>query len=279
MKGNGTLRRGGGVVACALIGLLALGQGGCGSDGESQVIPRGACLVDPGEPIPVGCLDELIGEFTGIVYAPNGVYAAADPWWWPGSWSLVSQAVAAFFNVEPVGIGVEVGLSEVTPLDAADGEIDNPIPVFQWAETNADGVYEIAVDASEQIERCRLMLHVGNRFNGDLTRALAYSKQVNVDPASEAVVRLILARIHQTDLQLCDFSEEGLRVIVQEAEKAASVADGNTVQEVNDDAYFRVSRDCEVLEMVEAVTQVSFDPPIQRNDRGECIVDLSAPAN
>jgi len=270
MNRIGTLRWGGWVAVCSLGGLMALGLAGCGSDGTSEVSLRGECIVEQGEPIPVGCLPELVGKITGIVSAPNGVYAAAqDSWWF--AFSLVSQAHAFFFNVEPVGTGVEVALSEVTPLDVADGSIDFPQPLVQFALTNADGIYEIETQVAEHIDRCRLLLSVGT---GDLSRSLVYSNDVNIDPASEAVVRLVLRRINQTRLQLCDFSPEGLRLITREAEKAAVIAEGASVQEVNDDAFTLVSRDCDVLETIEAVTQVPFDPPIRRTDRGDCEVLL-----
>lgn len=271
MDRSGISRWSGRVAVALTSGALALAVAACGRDGSSEVIPRGECIVEAGEPIPVGCLPELVGKITGVVFAPEGRYAGRDLfWWWPDALSLASKAYALLFNVEPVGIGVEVALSEVTPLDAADGEIDSPIPVFQWAHTNADGVFEIVSREAEQIDRCRLILSVGNGRNGDLSRALVYANNVNIDPASEAVVRMVLARIHSTNLQLCDFSAEGLRLITRQAEEAASIAEGANVEEINDDAFELVSRNCDVLETVEAVTQVSFDPPIRRTPRGDC---------
>lgn len=274
MNGVGSLRWSGWVVGVALLGSVAIGAAGCGSDGFSEVSPRGSCIVDAGEPIPVGCLPELVGKITGIVFAPGGTFAQSQPGGWLASLGIVSKAFALFSFLEPVGIGVEVALSEVTELDAADGSIDTPLPIRPWAHTNADGVYEIQNRAAEQIDRCRLLLSVGSVRTGDLTRALVYSNNVNIDPASEAVVRLVLRRINQTRLQLCDFPPEGLRLITREAELAASQVSGASVQEVNDLAFERVRRDCDVLELVEAVTQVSFDPPIRRTDRGDCEVIL-----
>ncbi len=272
MNRFGTLRWSGRVAVCALGCLLLVGSAGCGSDGTAEVSPRGSCIVEPGEQIPVGCLPELVGNITGIVYGPDGVYAAADSWWMP--FSLISKAYAFFFNVEPVGAGVEVSLMEVTDLDAADGKFDFPQPLVQFAHTNADGIYDIETRVAEEIDRCRLLLSVGNARFGDQTRSFVYSNNVNLDPASEAVVRMVLRRINQTSLQLCDFSPDGLRLIVREAEKAAVIAEGANIQEVNDDAYNLVVRDCDVLETMEAVTQVSFDPPIQETDRGDCVPPL-----
>ena len=272
MNRVGTLRWGGWVVAYALVGALALGSTGCGSDGATEVSPRGSCLVEPGEPIPVGCLPELVGKITGIVFAPNGVYAAADSWW-QLPFSIASRAYA-FFNVEPVGIGVEVALSEVTNQDAADGKIDFPQPLVQFALTNADGIYEIESRVADEIDRCRLLLSVGSARGGDLSRSFVYANNVNIDPASEAVVRLVLRRINQTRRELCDFSPERLRLITREAEKAAIIAEGAHVEEVNDDAFTLVSRDCDVLRLIEAVTQIPYDPPIRETDRGDCEVLL-----
>jgi len=282
MNGVGSVRRKRWAAGAALGAVLALGSAGCGSDGTAEVSPRGACLVEEGEPIPVGCLPELVGKIAGVVFAPGGVFASAESQSWFASLGIVSKAYALFSFLEPVGIGVEVALSEVTELDAADGSIDNLIPIVQFAHTDADGVYEIDSRAAEQIDRCRLIVSVGSKRTGDLTRSFVYANNVNIDPASEAVVRLLLKRIHQTDLQLCDFPPEGLRLIVREAEKAASQVTGPTDPAEKEDpmafanamAFDRVSRDCDVLELIEAVTQVSFDPPIRRTNRGDCEVNL-----
>lgn len=92
---------------------------------------------------------------------------------------------------------------------------------------------------------------------------------MSFDTSSEAVVRLVLRRINQTRLKLCDFAPEGLRLITRNAEVEASHVSCTSVQEVNDLAFERVRRDCDVLELIEAVNQVSFDPPIQRPNRGD----------
>lgn len=273
MNGVGSRRWSGWAVGIALGGALAIGAAGCGSDGSSG-IDLGCGPVEDGAPIPESCLPEQVAKITGIVFAPGGVYADSQKAGWFASLSLISKAFAGFSFLEPVGIGVEVNLSEVTEQDAADGSIDSPMPIADFAHTNADGVYEILNRAGEQIERCRMLLSVGSAGTGDLSRALVHSNQVNIDAASEAVVRLVLRRIHQTDLQLCDFSEEGLRAIVAAAETAASQATGSNVQAANDYAFERVSRSCAVLELIEAVTQVPFDPPIRRTPRGDCEVLL-----
>lgn len=232
--------------------------------------PQGSCVVESGEVVPAGCVPPLRGVVSGIVYAPRGIYAATERWWEP--LSLASEAYAFFFNVEPVGSGVEVSLMEVTDLDAADGKFDAAQPVVQYARTNADGIYDIDTIVAEQIDRCRLFLSAGSPRFGDQTRSFVYSNNVNLDPASEAVVRMVLRRIHHTGLQLCDFSPEGLRLITREAENASVTANGANVAEVNDDAYRLVVRDCDVLETIEAVTQRSFNPPFRYTGRpGECV--------
>lgn len=237
----------------------------CGNDGSSEVrIPE-----PPGE---------VRGELTGIVYGPAAVVepplAAADKWW-P---SLVSAAYANLFNEIPFGIRqAHVTLSSLTQADAADGRIDFYDPVVQSVPTDADGRYRVIHDVVETLEVCesirdsrfvgRLLVSVSvgdPNLRGD-TRALVVATQTDVDASSEAVVRLVLRRIHESEppVQLCDFSIEGLRNIVRAAQDAAYTAEGDTVGEINADAYRLASEHCRVLQAIDDATGVPVQPPYE----------------
>ncbi|HYD50668.1 MAG TPA: hypothetical protein VEB21_20090 [Terriglobales bacterium] len=251
---RGTLLKNAGRVGVCIASLALAGWlVGCGSDGESSITP--------GQSLP-----QLEGKLTGVVWAPCmdpeqqpencGVYAFKQPpktFW--DHFSFVSAAYARLLNTAPVGAEVLVSLSEVDEGDAADGVISAPLPIVNNARTNADGVYSIIHDAIDRIESCRLMVSVGNARNGDLSRAFIYAENTDVDPLSEAVVRVILRRLTLSPpVQLCDFSREGLKFITEVARPAASTAVGNNVEEINDSAYAFVSNDCRVFDAVDAVT-------------------------
>ncbi len=254
------------VLTAAILGVLAaLLLLGCGSNGSSEV----------GLPEPPG---EVEGELTGVVYGPVAVVEppiAAIPTWWP---SLVSAAYANIFNEIPFGIRqAHVTLSSVTEADAADGRIDFYDPVVQTVPTDADGRYKVVHDFVETLEVCESINQ--NRFVGRLlvsvsvgdpnlrgdTRAFVVSTQTDVDASSEAVVRLVLHRIFEQEppVQLCDFSIEGLRNLVSIAQDAAYTAAGDTVGEINADAYRLVSENCRALQALDNATGVPVVPPFE----------------
>lgn len=249
---------------------------GCGSNGSSEV----------GLPEPPG---EVRGELTGIVYGPVAVVEppiAAAPAWWP---SLVSPAYANLFNEIPFGIrGAHITLSSLTEADAADGRIDFYDPVVQSVPTDADGRYKVVHDFVETLEACetinqnrfvgRLIVSASIEnpaFGGERTRAFVVSTQTDIDASSEAVVRLVLERIYEQKppVQLCDLSIEGLRDMVRFAQDAAYTAQGDTVAEINADAYQLASENCKVLQALDDATcyedvdgdEICFpvDPPYQ----------------
>jgi hypothetical protein len=218
-------------------GALLLGGAGCGSDGDSSLRLGQS---DP-ENLPV---------VTGRVFAPNGEFAAID-WWrdWPGALQLVSTAYANLFRVEPVGIGTKVSLALVSERDAADGFIDDVVPLVphlpgrgcdeRGCETDAGGQYRIVHELAEAVDICRLMVSTGD--DERLMRAFVTSTNTDIDPSSEAVVRVVLQRIRRSPLvQLCCFTTEGLREASRIAIDATFAANGDTIPEITLDALFRL---------------------------------------
>ena len=234
---------------------MALCVAGCGSNGSSDV-----GFPEPGM--------EVKGELSGIAYGPAAVVEPPLAWW-PSTLGLVSSAYADLYNEIPFGIRqAHVTLSSVTETDAADGRIDFYDPIAQSVPTDADGRYRVIHTFVETLEACetinqnrfvgRLLvsISVGDpNFRGD-TRGFVISTQTDVDAASEAVVRLVLRRIFEQEppVQLCDFSIEGLRDLVRFAESAAFTAEGDTVGEINADAYRLATENCKVLRALDDAT-------------------------
>lgn len=260
--------RGKTILAACIAALAAtLGLAACGSDGTAGVrIPESP--------------PELKGELTGVVYGPRAVVEppiAAVEKWWPSRLSLISAAYANLFNQIPFGIrGAHVTLSSLTEVDAADGRIDFYDPVVQSVPTDADGRYRIIHHFVETLEVCesinsdrfvgRLLVSVSvgdPNLRGD-TRAFVVSTQTDVDASTEAVVRLVLERIfeHYPPVQLCDFDIEGLRNLVRVAQDAAYTAQGDTVSEINADAYRLARENCKVLRAIDQATGVPVEPPL-----------------
>lgn len=254
------------LVAGALGIAVALLVVACGSNGSSEI------GIPPAQP-------PVKGELTGVVYGPTAVVepslAAAVETWWP---SLISTAYANLYNEIPFGIReAHVTLSSLTQADAADGRIDFYDPVVQTVPTDADGRYSVISTFVETLDVCetinmerfvgRLIVSVSvgdPNLQGD-TRALVVSTQTDVDASSEAVVRLVLRRIFELrpPVQLCDFSIEGLRNTVAAAQDAAYTAEGDTVGEINADAYRLASENCKVLQAIDDATGVPVDPPFE----------------
>ena len=242
------------ILTAAVLGTaVALLIAACGSNGSSEV------GIPPPPP-------EIKGELTGVVYGPPAVVEPQSAKWWP---SLISPAYANLYNEIPFGIRqAHVTLSSLTAADAADGRIDFYDPIVQTVPTDADGRYRVIHTFVETLESCTTINQ--NRFVGRLlvsvsigdpnhqgdTRALVVSTQTDVDASTEAVVRLVLRRIFEQEppVGLCDLSIEGLRNMVSEAQDAAYTAQGDTVGEINADAYRLASENCDVLEALDEAT-------------------------
>ena|ERR1700687_2562025 len=233
------------------VALAALTTAGCGNNGEVSL------GFPPDTPT-------ITGEVTGIVRAPNGVFAKADRWWWWPDQLRLRQALAIINpTVSPVGEGSLVALSQVDPLDAKDGMIDRPLLVAQMT-TDADGRYTIIDRGANDVSGCRLIVSVGGTL--DLTRSFVTSHKTNpdesLDAVSEAVVRVVLNRLTKAPpVQLCDFTASGLDKIYEAASAAAYPATGNSVFDINQDAYAKVSSNRAVKKAIDDATGVPVQNP------------------
>ncbi|MCX8073508.1 MAG: hypothetical protein N3C12_13830 [Candidatus Binatia bacterium] len=207
-------------AACFVCCVIA----GCGSDGSSgvTVLPSGP----PNEPI-----------ITGFVLAPNGVMARDDgvP---PRQFAfdrLLAAPAQALQGISAVGVGVPVSLVELDWIDFADGRIDSPVPLDLDTVTEADGRYRIMDPEARDVLSCRKMLMAGS--GGTVLRALVYGREVNVDPASEALVRVLLDFVSGSTAQLCDFSAAELQRLQQRVYEVTWIASGNSVAEITAAAH------------------------------------------
>ncbi len=207
-----------------LAGVIGLATAGCGSDGSSSVI------IPPG-----GSSNEPI--VTGFVLAPNGVMANTQ-----GSHLMgyvlgpfLPAPVVALQGVSPVGAGVLVSLAQLDWVDFADGRIDSPLPLNLDTITEADGRYRIVDPEARDVLGCRKVLIAGSGTN--VMRALVYGREVNVDPASEALVRVLLDFVANSTAQLCDFSASELLRLQQRVNDVVFVARGNSIAEITAAAY------------------------------------------
>jgi hypothetical protein len=197
---------------------------GCGSDGSSAVMVP-----------PVGDGNEPI--VTGFVFAPNGVMASSSPtrlFQYAFERLFVSPA-SAVQGVSPVGAGVPVSLVELDWVDFADGRIDSPLPLDLDTVTEADGRYRIVDPEARDVLGCRKMLIAG--AGSTVMRALVFGREVNIDPASEALVRVLLDFVSGSTAQLCDFSASELQRLQQRVQDVTFTARGNSVAEVTAAAY------------------------------------------
>jgi len=201
---------------------LALVVAGCGANGETGV------TLGPSNTGPA---------ISGVISAPNGAYVRAGGVWDWAEALLVIPRAAALQNVAPAQGTLRVALLQVSVQDAADGSIDSPLLINQ-ADTDGDGNYTIAASQADQLDTiCRLMVSVGS---GDsMTRAFVTAKSnMNIDAVSEAVVRVILDRLVRAPaVTLCDFNIDALTKISVAVDAATTVASGDTVAAINDNAF------------------------------------------
>lgn len=216
------------VARRGVLGLLAsavwFGVAGCGSDGSSAVTV-----------LPGGSSNEPI--VTGFVLAPNGIMAEGQ------KLNLLRVAFEGFLaapavalqGVSPVGAGIQVSLAELDWADFADGRIDSPLPLDLDTVTEADGRYRILDPEARDVLACRKLLTAGSGSN--VMRALVYGREVNIDPASEALVRVLLDFVASSTAQLCDFSASELFRLQQRVNEVVFTARGNSIAEITTAAY------------------------------------------
>jgi hypothetical protein len=170
---------------------------------------------------------------------------------------LTPRAVA-LQNVAPAQGTLRVALSQVNQGDAADGSIDSPLLINQ-NDTDGEGAYRIVDPIAAHVDTCRLMVSVGS--GNDMTRAFVTAKTTNIDASSEAVVRVILNRLTRAPaVNLCDFSLDAIVGISNAVDRAATLAFGDTVAAINDDAFTRACTAAASAEVKQAVDNATGRP-------------------
>jgi len=244
MRQHSRSRRARTCLLAVCVSLAALASG-CGHDGTVVVnIPQATPPIE--------------AAVTGTVFAPNGDFAKLDTWWCRlgRQLQLFSPAYAqvCLQDLQPARGILQVALWLVDLIDARDGEIDNPRLVNQ-ARTDGDGIYRIVDPIADNLDTCRLMVVVGR--DESLTRAFVIEHTTNIDAVSEAVVRVVLERVTKyPPVQLCDFTNAGLRNIRNRAKEAACTAKGANVFRINESAYQRVRASQRVQQAIDDATGV-----------------------
>ncbi|MBI3783213.1 MAG: hypothetical protein HY270_07415 [Deltaproteobacteria bacterium] len=164
------------------LGLLV----GCGGDSSVGVTDQGHH-----EPGP---------QVSGTVKAPNGNLAAAASLMERFASLAVNKALALVGNFIPVGRNVTVQLL----LLNADGQ---PAQLLAKAITNDQGEYQLHLPEKTTEDTCRFVVSAGS------IRAFVTSnaKPVDIDPITEATVRLVLER--SAGGHLCLFSVQDIKDI------------------------------------------------------------------
>jgi len=216
-------------VLCGLACVVALAAG-CGGDATTKVS-------EPPPPPPPG------PAVSGSVLMPNGVVAAVSPSLLErvGAFA-VSQAVALSANVQPVGRNVEVRYRQFGASS-----------VLGRTNTNDQGLYRFVLPDGVNEAACPpLMVEVGG--GAGFTRALVFTTTdaVDVDFASEAAVRMIVDQLERTAGDICAYTPQDVRHIVDLIRQKPGFVPGTTAAEVNANAYALASQDPEILAAVAA---------------------------
>ncbi|MGD0950558.1 MAG: hypothetical protein ABSA52_24475, partial [Candidatus Binatia bacterium] len=198
------------VLLCTLIA-------GCGG-GNSEVT-----VVSNNQP-PAG------PTISGTVRLPNGQLAQIDPSLLQRFAELaVQEAEALTGNVSPVP-NVQVTLT----LLGSDG---NPKACNECgsALTNAQGQYQLNLPAGSDQDSCRYMVSVGDIEQETLTRAFVFSttEPVDIDFASEAVVRMIMNQVKIAGANLCSFTAATIGATVSAIHNMVGQLSGSNVSDIN----------------------------------------------
>jgi len=177
---------------------------------------------------------------SGTVLMPNGQLAQLDSSFVQRFAELAVRKVEALTgtNVGPVGSNVPVTLG----LYGSDG---NQVACPQCgppAYTNDEGQYQLTLPSGTDENTCRYFVSVGDLNTETLTRAFVFSttEAINIDFASEAVVRMIVAQA-MAGTDLCSFSPGTIEATVQAIDSmpgmlTVSPSSDNMVRDINSSA-------------------------------------------
>jgi hypothetical protein len=172
---------------------------------------------------------------SGVVEAPNGEIAGAPA---PSLFARLAEFVLAearaMTGLEPVGRGIGVKFQRID----GEGKVTETLVTVQTA---ADGTY-INDLASDEVPSSSLILAVGDT-TATRMRAFFSGSSVDIDPPSEATVRLVL----DSGYPLSNFSPGGLQSISEAVDQATADIDaGDSIEEANDAAEEAAAEDPEV---------------------------------
>jgi hypothetical protein len=238
-------------VGMVVAGLAVAALAGCGHSGSASV------GLTPPTP-------NTSALFTGVVDAPNGLFADATGWWrWAQAVTLVPRAYG-LLDVMPIQQANQpVSLYVVDEVDAADGSITSPRFLARGV-TDDTGEYEIRADDpdAQSVDTCRLMVAVGG--GAQLTRGFVVSddRTTTLDAVSEGVVEVVLNRIanQRPVVQLCTFSRSGLQDILVAANAIAIDVSGDDVAQINQNAYATLLASGTIHDAIDNATGVPVVP-------------------
>ncbi len=220
---------------------------GCGRDGTSTA------AVGPTEP-------NTTPSISGTIYAPNGEFASASQLWrWADAIGLWPRAFA-LEGVLPITTEENISVSRLDPTAAAHGCPANVACAQLIANGRSDpdtGEYVIASDALDDVglHTGRLIVQIGNGHL--LTRAFVLSRTTDIDACTEALVRLVLFRLTQAPaIQLDAFTDEGLQTLSRYAHGLTQTISADTVPDLNDAVYNRLSTSGTMQQQMDDVTGV-----------------------
>ncbi len=219
---------------------------GCGGDAATTIETQPP-------PLPPGPV------VNGTVSLPNGRLARLERSVLQRFAALVvEEAEALTANIRPVGRQVAVQLTH----RRADGTTQS----LDTAFTNDQGQYLITLPSGTSEDTCRFIVSVGD--GSTLTRAFVTSASapVNIDFVSETAVFVVLGRV-DLGANLCDFSTEELRDLVNAIRRLPGDVSGANVFEVNRSALIAAASDPGIQQMLDEIsgrpTPVATRTPLQ----------------
>jgi hypothetical protein len=185
----------------------------------------------------------------GVVEAPDGEIAAARRGFLRVVRDFLVAPLAAVTGIDAVGAGVAVRLEA---LDN-NGDVGS---VLATVTTLADGTYGHALASSEEVGAF-LQVSVGEDDDDTLMRAFVSSLSVDINPATEAAVRLVL----DSEYALERFSADDLQTIQAAVNAAtANVPAGSSIAVATDRAEERAADDTAVQAAIDAAGRIFAQP-------------------